>query len=183
MATMTVPEIEIVDVAAGTEATADFTTFFRAEYPGLVALATAVLSDRQAGEDVAAEAMARAYHRWTTVGTYDRPGAWTRRVTINLLHSRRRRMSSEIKALLRLRNRRPGADAGQDDLIADHTFQRLLSPLAPRQRTAAALHYLDDLSVDEIAELMGCAPGTVKSHLHAARTAIAAALSDEEESS
>ena len=180
---MTVPEIpvgqmEVVDV--GLTDGPDFGAFFRAEYPGIVALAAAVSGDHQTGEDIAAEAMSRTFRRWDSISTYDRPGAWTRRVAINLLHSRRRRVASEVRAMLRLR---PGAVTSTadraDEVAGADSFQRLLAPLAPRQRTAAALHYLDDLPVAEIAGIMGCSEGTVKSHLHAARTAIASTLEED----
>lgn len=174
---MTVPEIELE--VLGAEAL-DFAAFFRAEYPGLVALGAAVTGSRQAGEDVAAEAMSRAYRRWATVGTYDKPGAWVRRVAINLLHSRRRSVAAEVRAKLRL-PRRNHVDDRSDEVAGADRFHRLLAPLAPRQRTAAALHYLDDLPVAEIAALMGCAEGTVKAHLHAARAAIATALQHPED--
>ena len=167
-------EVDFVDRA-------EFSAFFRAEYPGLVALATAVTGDRQAGEDVAAEAMSRAFRRWNRVSSYDRPGAWTRRVAINLLHSRRRRVGSEVRAALRLRPRTSATTGDRsDEVVGADSFQRLLSLLAPRQRTATALFYLDDLPVAEIAQLMGCTDGTVKSHLHAARAAIADALQENE---
>lgn len=177
---MTVPEIEIVGTPdAATRP--DFAAFFRAEYPGLVALATAVTGDRHAGEDIAAEAMSRACRRWARIAAYDKPGAWTRRVTVNLLHSRRRRLGSEVRALLRVGSRDGHAPDRADQVVGADNFERLLAPLAPRQRTAAALHYLADLSVAEIAVAMDCAEGTVKSHLHAARTAIAGALEGNEE--
>lgn len=177
---MAVPKIQVVEVGL-TEREADFAAFFRAEYPGIVALATAVTGDRQAGEDVAAETMSRAYQRWERVSDFERPGAWARRVAINLLHSRRRRLGSEVRALLRLRSgTEPGVDDGSDRVAGADRFQQLLAPLAPRQRTAAALHYLDDLPVAEIADLMGCTEGTVKSHLHAARAAIARTIEEQE---
>ncbi len=177
---MTVPEIEIIG-ADTTDRTIDFVAFFRAEYPGLVALATAVTGDRQTGEDIAAETMSRAYRRWSRIGSYDKPGAWTRRVAVNLLHSRRRALSSEVRARLRIGDRDTSTTDPVDQIAGAENFQQLLAPLAPRQRTAAALHYLDDLSVAEIADVMGCADGTVKSHLHAARAAMADALEGNEE--
>lgn len=176
---MTVPEIEINGVIDAVTRP-DFEVFFRAEYPGLVALATAVTDDRQTGEDIASEAMSRVYRRWDRVGSYDKPGAWTRRVAVNLLHSRRRKLASEVRALLRIGDREPTSDDPVDELTGVENFQQLLAPLAPRQRTAAALHYLDDLPLADIAAVMDCAEGTVKSHLHAARAAMASALEGDE---
>ncbi len=183
MSTMSVPETRVCDVQMVDIGSADiddtrlgFEQFFRDEYPGLVALASAVLGDRSVAEDIAAETMGRAFRRWEQISGYDKPGAWTRRVAINLIHSRRRRVASELRTLLRLGRATATAAVAPDRADADH-FERLLAPLAPRQRTVAALHYLDDLPVAEIAELMGCAEGTVKSQLHDARAAIATALS------
>jgi RNA polymerase sigma-70 factor (ECF subfamily) len=42
---------------------------------------------------------------------------------------------------------------------------------------AVALHYADDRSIEEIAVVLGCAPGTVKTHLHRARLTLHARLS------
>ncbi len=180
---MTVPEIEVIgaagDVVHSPGHTADFAVFFRAEYPGLVALASAVTGDRQVGEDIASETMSRAYRRWSRIGTYEKPGAWTRRVAVNLLHSRSRRVASEMRALLRYRDRASSPDRSDQVAGADH-FERMLAPLAPRQRIAAALHYLHDLPIADIAVAMDCAEGTVKSHLHAARAAIADSIEENE---
>ncbi|MCA1695161.1 MAG: hypothetical protein LC749_10765, partial [Actinobacteria bacterium] len=61
-----------------------FDALFRREYPEIVRTAYGVLGERQAAEDVAQEAFARLYARWPRVGSYDRPGAWVRRVAIRV---------------------------------------------------------------------------------------------------
>jgi RNA polymerase sigma-70 factor (ECF subfamily) len=48
----------------------------------------------------------------------------------------------------------------------------LLATLSPQQRTAAALFYVEQCSVREIADAMNLSEGAVKYHLHAARTAL-----------
>ena len=52
----------------------------------------------------------------------------------------------------------------------------LLAHLPPQQRIAAALFYVDDLSVGEVAHAMGLSDGAVKYHLHAARATLRGAL-------
>ena len=51
-----------------------------------------------------------------------------------------------------------------------------LAALSPKLQSVAILHYLEDLSVDEIASILGCRSGTVKSRLSRARDALRKAL-------
>lgn len=67
-----------------------------------------------------------------------------------------------------------GSWAAAEDLAQD-AFVRAYRDWR-RQAQAVALHYHSDLSVADVATAMGCAQGTVKAHLHAARRALAAAL-------
>ncbi len=161
----------------------DFVAFFRLEYPRLVALAIALSGRRAVAEELAQEALLRAYRAWPSVSSLDRPGAWARRVTINLAISAQRRLRSEAEALDRL-DRRPVATATLD---GDHRyadrFWLAVRGLPARQRAAVALHYLEDRPVDEVAQVLGCAPGTVKAQLHKARATLARVLAPTEEES
>ena len=56
-----------------------FESFYRQEFASMVALARAVCTDPSLAEDIAQEALARAHERWSTISTYDKPGAWLRR--------------------------------------------------------------------------------------------------------
>ena len=57
-------------------------------------------------EELAQEAFLRAHRSWETISGYDKPGAWLRRVTINLANSYLRTRVSEVKALEKLALRR-----------------------------------------------------------------------------
>ena len=149
--------------------------FYRKEYPAMVALAAAVSGSFVAAEDLAQEALTRAYRRWERVSAYERPGAWLRRVTINLALSRRRQLASETK--LRLRLASPAAsdpEPGEDA----HVWAAVRR-LPARQRAAVALYYLEDLPVAEIAGILGCSESTARVHLHRGRTALASMLEDD----
>ncbi len=54
--------------------------------------------------------------------------------------------------------------------------QRCLRAIAPRFQSVLALHYVEGLSVDEVARTLRCRPGTVKSRLARGRAALAAEL-------
>ncbi|MEM9564217.1 MAG: sigma-70 family RNA polymerase sigma factor [Actinomycetota bacterium] len=151
---------------------AGYGSFYRRELPALTALAAAVTGNDLVAEDLAQEALVRAYRRWDVVSTYDKPGAWVRRVTINLALSARKRATAEIKARLRL---------GQAPVLAPAPaihgdVWAAVRQLPGQQRAAVALHYLEDRPVREIAEILDCAESTAKVHLHRGRTALAARL-------
>jgi RNA polymerase sigma-70 factor, ECF subfamily len=151
-----------------------FDAFFVAEFPRMVAFATAIVGDRAVAEELAQEAMLRAYRNWEVVSGYDRPGAWVRRVTANLASSTRRRRGTESRALERLDRRALTTDVPAGD--SSERFWSLVRTLPTRQREAVALHYLEDWPVKQIAEFLGCAESTAKAHLQKARRRLAAAL-------
>ena len=143
---------------------------FDVEYAGLVRLATLITGDAAAAEDAVQEAFARAVARWHRLRSYDRPGAWVRRVTIRLAvrdrGRRRRELPSELADS-------PVADAAapDDELIA------ALRALPANQRAALVLFYFERLPTAEVAEELGVRPSTARSLLHRGRAALALALS------
>lgn len=147
-----------------------FDVFFRREYKPMVALATAVSGSAEAAEDIAQEAMLRARRHWDRVGGYDKPRIWLRRVTINLAISNRRRIASEAQVRLAWWDRR--VPAVQTEPL-DPDLLRALRSLPARQRAAVSLHYLEDRSTAEIADLLGCSESTARVHLHRGRLALA----------
>lgn len=153
-----------------------FDRFVAGERSRIVVLGLALTGDLGVAQDVAQETFERAYRRWATVGRYDKPGAWARRVALNLLANRARSRRREAAALGRL------APVSTTELAdpASERFWSAVRALPDRQRTAVALHYLEDMSVDDVAAIMECAPGTVKASLHAARQSLAARLGTEE---
>jgi RNA polymerase sigma-70 factor (ECF subfamily) len=150
-----------------------FEHLYRSDYRRLVALAHGLSGSRSAAEELAQEAFLAAHRRWGVVGAYDDPSAWLRRVVVNRSVSLVRRRVAEAFALARLGARR----ALPDDLPeADEAVWRAVRALPRRHAQVVALHYIDDRSVASIAAILGCAEGTVKAHLHAARRSLARTL-------
>ncbi|MFN0028765.1 MAG: RNA polymerase sigma factor [Acidimicrobiales bacterium] len=144
-----------------------FEEFFTVEYPRVVGMLALATGDRRAAEDAAQEAFARAYQKWSMVSQTERPGAWVYVVAVRYarrVSGRERRISAR------------GAAQLVDDAVADLaearvdalTLQAALARLPVRQRLVVVLRYFAGLSTHETAAAMGCAPGTVKSALHAA---------------
>ena len=84
-----------------------------------------------------------------------------------------RRRAREAKAIVRLALR-TSTQVELDD--GDAEFWRSVRGLPPRQAQAVALFYLEDYSVRDIAAVLDCSEGTVKTHLSRARTAVARQL-------
>lgn len=156
-------------------ASEDFELFFRREYPALAVLATAVSGDPGSGEDIAQEALHRAQQRWEEISVLDRPGAWTRRVAINLASNRRRRIGIEARALLRLGQDRTGTGP-EAALHGDPEVWRAVAGLPPRQRSVVALHYLEDRPIADIADLLGISVSATTSNLAKGRAKLAQLL-------
>jgi RNA polymerase sigma-70 factor, ECF subfamily len=155
-----------------------FDDFYRAEFPAVVGLAYALSGNRAGAEDLAQEAFLAAHRNWPRVSAYDKPEAWVRRVVANLSVSFFRRRMVEARALGRLALRREPA---LPELTAeDAEFWAAVRSLPRRQAQVVALHYLEDLPVGRIAEILGVTEGTVKAHLHAGRARLVAKLELEE---
>jgi len=146
--------------------TPTFAATFVAEYQTMVALAAAVSGDRIHAEDLAQEAMVRLEKHWDRVQYFDKPGAWLRRVTINLALSQRRKKTREIKALLKLDKPEPHQLEVND---RDEEVWAHVARLPKMQRAVISLQYLEDLKPVEIAEILEVEPATVRVHQHRAR--------------
>lgn len=150
-----------------------YEALFRREYAGLVTLAWALTGSRETAEDIAQESLLVLHRRWDDLVHIDNPTAYVRRTCANLAASWVRRRVREVRALVRLdglRQAEPALDEGTD------AFWQAVRRLPRRQAQVTALYYGYDLGVDEVAEALQLAPGTVKAHLHRARAALAPAM-------
>jgi len=129
-------------------------------------LKTAVLlcgGDRHAGEDLLQNALVKAAGRWQRI---DEPEAYVRRILYRQQVSRwrlkwHRREVSVAEP--------PEAGAGTDAASAAElrlVMRAALSRLTARQRTVLVLRYFEDLPEADVARLLGCSVGTVRSTTH-----------------
>jgi RNA polymerase sigma-70 factor (sigma-E family) len=117
-----------------------------------------LLGDRTAAEDVAAEALARAYSRWSSVAGHAVP--WVVTVATNLALDVGRRHARAASHRMELID-----EATPDPKLEQRwDLQQALRDLPRRQREVVALRYLGDFSEQATAEALGLSVGTVKSH-------------------
>jgi RNA polymerase sigma-70 factor (sigma-E family) len=141
--------------------------FCHAEYEPLVGLLGLYCGDGYVAEELAQEALARACRDWRRVRAMDRPDAWLRRVAINLARSRFRRLLAERRATERLKGRvevtHHDPDAARSVMV-----RAAISALPHRQKAVLILHYFGDMTMAQVAEVLDCPEGTVKSLAHRA---------------
>jgi RNA polymerase sigma-70 factor (ECF subfamily) len=152
-----------------------FDEFVASEFTAILALALALLHDRDDAFDVAQETMARAFERWGEVSALDRPGAWARRVALNLTTDVHRRRTRRRRLQLRLRAQPARANSISPDPW-DRDFWSAIAALPGPQRDVMVLHYAEDLPVTEIGRILDLPDGTVKSHLSRARDTLRRAM-------
>ena len=130
-----------------------FEEFFRDCWPDAFRLACFLTSDRSAAEEIAQDAFARMYADW---GRPEAPAAYLRTTIVNRCANWRRHAKVH-RAKLPLLATPTTSEAVFDDL-AD-----AVAALPFRQRAVVVLRYHVGLSEAEIADTLGCRPGTVKS--------------------
>jgi RNA polymerase sigma-70 factor (sigma-E family) len=150
----------------------DFDDFFRATWPRLYRTAYAVAGDAASAEDALQGAYVKAYASWRRVSRAEHPEAYVRRMVVNEILGTRRRAwwqrerphgSVESPASV------PAAELG---VVEHDAVWTAVSALPPRQRAVIVLRYYEDLSEEQIADVLGCSRGTVKSQASAALTSL-----------
>jgi RNA polymerase sigma factor (sigma-70 family) len=142
----------------------DFCDRLRTRLVGAMVLAC---GDHAVGEDLAQDALIRAWQRWDEVRELQSPDDWVFRVAFNLSNSWHRRRMAEWRA-----NRRSQAGAddrdGEVDRAAIVAIRAAVAGLPPRQRSVIVARYYLGYDVAGTAALLDCAEGTVKATTHQA---------------
>jgi len=153
----------------------EFDHFYAGTAARLVGQLHAMTGNRAEAQDCVQEAFVRAWARRRRLDPDQNPEAWVRTTAYRISVSRWRRATSGVRA-----HRRHGAVPdvpGADEPSQDRdSVVRALRQINPQQRQAVVLHYLCDLSVDQIASETGVPVSTVKTRLFRGRQALAPLL-------
>ena len=152
----------------------DFVQFVSARWTSLYRLAYLLTASPTAAEDLLQTTLERAYVSWSKIGRMEFPEAYVRRMLVNaLVSSRRRAWLREVPS-----DSMPEVPVGAIDVgVLDRSLLwPLVCALPARQRAVIVLRYYEDLTEAQIADVLGCAPGTVKSQTSAAMRALRRAL-------
>jgi RNA polymerase sigma-70 factor (sigma-E family) len=144
-----------------------FEEFALARLPALLRYAMLLTDDRELARDLVQEVLARALVRWRRIGKLEEPYGYVRKMVTNEYLSLLRRRRVHTVALTYEALDGPGAPAtaevapGRPD--ESELWQRL-STLPRKQRAVIVLRYYEDLTDQEIADVLGCGASTVRSY-------------------
>ncbi|TWP52708.1 SigE family RNA polymerase sigma factor [Lentzea tibetensis] len=133
----------------------------------LLRYATAITCDKHLAQDVVQNALLKAQQRWDRIGAMDAPYLYVKRIVTNeYLSWRHRRAARDIASS-------HSALAEIGPTVADPAVQHAerdamrarIAVLPRKQRAALVLRYYEDSTDAEIAAVLGCTEGTVRSHI------------------
>jgi RNA polymerase sigma factor (sigma-70 family) len=127
---------------------------FATEHDGLARLASLLTGSTLVAEDVVQDAFVQLQLRWDTV---ERPGAYLRTAVVNGCRGHHRRLRRERSSYADLIST---ATLPETPMVLD-----VLRKLPYHQRAALVLRFYEDWPDREIAQLLGCRPATVRSHI------------------
>lgn len=166
---------------ATTAREARFAAFVAEHRERAVNLAWRLLGDRATAEDVAQQAFVRAWRGLDGFRDEAKLSTWFHSILVRQARSHQR-WTAVRRSLGLLTADGETPSAAGEQVHADAGLRRrigaALETLSAGQREAFVCIHLHGLSVEETAEVLGRAPGTVKSHLHRALVKLRAALGD-----
>ena len=161
--------------------TADFATWMASEQRRVFALCHRLLRDADEADSATQDVFLKAYNalRKEDAKALDDPARWLTRIAVNTCLDRlrsqrwrfwRKRPSQQDEQVI-LKFASSTRPEAEDQYFAAQIHARLetaLAKLSPRQRAAFTLRHYDDLSLEEIGNLLDLDVGTVKAHMHRA---------------
>jgi RNA polymerase sigma factor (sigma-70 family) len=163
--------------AARTAEGLEFEEFFRAEFPEIVRALFLLVPDRQEAEELAQEAMARAYERWDRVRVMASPTGYVYRTAVNLNRRRLRHLAVRARRSIVLGAR---TEAVPPPETAPELAEAIAS-LSAGQREAFLLVEWVGMSSEEAGRILRIAPASVRSRVHRAKDALRDRLRHKEE--
>lgn len=136
-----------------------YVAFVEVAWQRHIRLAMLLTGDRWRAEELLQDSLVKVYERWRRLSRLDDPHAYLRRALVNNQTSiwRRRRRESLVADVPE--RAAPAGDVGTDAIV----LRRALLSLPVKQRAVVVLRHYEDLTEREVAQVLGCSVGTVKS--------------------
>lgn len=168
----------MIRTPARATATPTFEEYAAGAWPWLYRSAYLLAGHHADAEDLAQQTLVKVHAHWGRVTGSDSPNAYVRRMLTNTFLSARRPRARRLEVLAdEPPERAPVPEAGAA-IEERWVLWPHVRALPPQQRAVVVLRYYEDLSEAEIADVLGCSRGTVKSTAHRALKALRAAMTD-----
>jgi RNA polymerase sigma-70 factor (sigma-E family) len=180
-------EIAVIDpflVREGAEGRdAHVAALFDEHYDRLRDLAFMIIGDRAAAEELVMEAFLKTFTGWGRIRDLDRADAYLKRAVVNLCRSKIRRKAIEFRQNATVYRREERRKTGWDPELHEESRElwAAVRRLPVRQRACIVLFYAEDLPEGDIAEILDCSVGTVRSQLSRARKKLGSMLGSDDE--
>jgi RNA polymerase sigma-70 factor (sigma-E family) len=154
-----------------------FTDFVRSRGERLLRMATLLTGNLNAAEDLVQASLLNLYRVWSRIDTSDEPDAYLRQIIVNTHRSWWRARWRHETPLAEVPEAAAGEDAANRYEVGA-LVRQALARLPRQQRTVLVLRYFEDLPEAEVASLLGCSAGAVKTHAHRGLRALRESLGD-----
>ncbi|MGV9269642.1 SigE family RNA polymerase sigma factor [Kitasatospora sp. NPDC003701] len=141
----------------------DFEGFAATRWRRLVRTAYLLTGDHHEAEDVVQATFAKVFRNWSRISRLEEPDAYVHRALVNNNLSRHRRRRVRQLLVPVLPDRASTASGGHRDVEERSALLQALAELPPRQRAVVVLRYWEDMSEGQVAEVLACSQGNVKS--------------------
>jgi RNA polymerase sigma-70 factor (sigma-E family) len=149
----------------GTGQLREFEEFVAARSPSLMRTAYLLVGHREAAEDLVQSALERTFPRWHRVRRMELPEAYVRRILINKAHETwrsSRRLPVVDAPSDESETARTATDDHADGVALRESLLQALDELPHGMRTVVVLRYWEEMSVQEVADVLHCSAGNVK---------------------
>jgi RNA polymerase sigma factor (sigma-70 family) len=143
----------------------------------LFTIALSILRDEGEAQDAVQETLVKAWRSWDSLALNDHTTQWLTRVCVNYCISRRRYLRSRGWPSLQI-SEQTGAPERPSTSVESIDVDRAYRRLSLKQRAAITLIYGHGYPIDQCAALMGCRPGTVRTHVARGLAALRKELGD-----
>jgi RNA polymerase sigma-70 factor (sigma-E family) len=138
----------------------EYTEYVTARLPALRRLAYVLCGDAHRADDLVQQTITTLFVRWRRIRAVDHLDRYVRSMLVHSFIDERRLAWAKVRLFRDTPDRAAPDDQGFEERAV---LRAALAKVPARQRAAVVLRYIYDLPVAEVAEILGCSEGTVKS--------------------
>ncbi|BBH68683.1 RNA polymerase sigma24 factor [Actinoplanes sp. OR16] len=139
----------------------EYVEYVAARVPALRRLAYVLTGDGHRADDLVQQTITTLYLKWHRARAADNLDAYVRTMLVRGYVDEKRLAWSRVRLFRQMPEPDPVQDTGAEDR---EVLRKALKRVPRQQRAVLVLRFFYDLPVEEVAGILGCSAGTVKSH-------------------